>query len=125
MEITVDELRALGENGATIINVGEHQGSSEIRGAIRYRPHDLLSPEHLALPIAPDRPVVLYDEDGREHLTTQIAERLKREGFADVRILEGGLREWIRSGGPTQEPSFEQVVPPSRPSEVQGLDRRI
>ena len=125
MEITVEKLRALGENGATIINVGEHQGSVEIRGAIRYRPHDLLRPERLALPIAPERPVVLYDEDGRGDMTNQIAERLRQEGFRDVRILEGGLKAWTRSGGPTQEPSFEQVVPPSRPGEVQELDRRI
>ena len=48
METTVDELRALAESGATILNVGKHGGHREIRGAVRYRPHDLLTPDRLA-----------------------------------------------------------------------------
>ncbi|MDB5094388.1 MAG: Sulfurtransferase [Candidatus Eremiobacteraeota bacterium] len=125
MQITADELRALGDSGATILNVGQHQGRREIRGAIRYRPHDLLTPDHLALPLAQDRPVVLYDEKGDGDLTGRIAENLRASGFRDVRILDGGFAAWEAAGGPTQEPSFEQVVPPTHPSEVQTLDRRI
>ncbi len=125
MQITVDELRALGEFGATILNVGQHAGPREIRGAIRYRPDDLLTPDHLALPLAQDRPVVPYDENGDGDLTRRIAEKLRASGFGDVRILEGGFAAWAAASGPTQEPSLEQVVPPTRPSEVQILDRRI
>jgi len=124
-QITVDELRALGESGATILNVGHHAGRREIRGAIRYRPHDLLTPDHLALPLAQDRPVVLYDEKGDEDATREIAEKLRASGFADVRILKGGFTAWEAVGGATQEPSLDQVVPPTHPSEVQTLDRRI
>jgi 3-mercaptopyruvate sulfurtransferase SseA len=125
MEISVEELRALGENGATILDVGKHQGRREIRGSVRYRPHDLLTPERLALPLAPERPVVLYDEKGDGDLTKQIAAKLNASGFPDVRILKGGFAAWEAAGGPTQEASFEQLVPPERPSEVQKLDRRI
>ncbi len=124
METTVEELRALGQNGATIINVGHHAGKHEIRGSIRYRPHDLLTPDHLALPIAPELPVVLYDEHGDGHDTRAIAERLQASGFDDVRILSGGYKAWEAAGGETQEASMEQVVPPSKPNEVQELDRR-
>jgi 3-mercaptopyruvate sulfurtransferase SseA len=125
MQITADELLALGESGATILNVGHHAGRREIRGAIRYRPHDLLTPNHLALPLAQDRPLVLYDEKGDGDLTGQIAEKLRTSGFPDVRILKGGFAAWEAAGGPTQEPSLEQVVPPTHPSEVQTLDRRM
>ena len=125
MDISVEELRALGENGATILDVGKHQGRREIRGAIRYRPHDLLTPEHLALPLAPERPVVLYDEKGDGDLTKQIAAKLTASGFPDVRTLTGGFAAWEAAGGPTQEATLEQLVPPERPSEVQKLDRRI
>ena len=134
MDISVEELRALGDNGATILDVGKHQGRREIRGAVRYRPHDLLAPDHLALPLAPDhlalplapdKPVVLYDEKGDGDLTQQIAAKLIANGFSDVRTLTGGFAAWEAAEGPTQEASFEQVVPPTRASEVQELDRRV
>jgi rhodanese-related sulfurtransferase len=125
MQTTVDEVRALAAQGATILNVGKHQGRAEIRGAVRYRPNDLLAPEHLAIPIAPDKPVVLYDETGKGDLTDQVAEKLEQNGFSDVRTLEGGFAAWEAAGGETQEASLEQAVPPVQPSEVQGLDRRL
>jgi 3-mercaptopyruvate sulfurtransferase SseA len=125
MDMTVDELRALADSGATILNVGKHQGRAEIRGAVRYRPHDLLTPDHLAIPVAPDKPVVLYDEKGDGDLTAQIAAKLQANGFTDVRTLKGGYAAWEQADGPTQEPSMEQVVPPTHGSEAQKLDRRI
>ena len=125
MDITVDELRGLTNSAATILNVGKHGGHHEIRGAVRYRPHDLLTPERLAIPVAPDEPVVLYDEHGGGDLTSQVADKLRANGYADVRILTGGFAAWEAAGGETQEPSLEQVVPPMRASEVQQLDRRI
>ena len=124
METTVDELRALADTGATILNVGKHAGRAEIRGAVRYRPDDLLTPDHLAIPIAPDKPVILYDEHGDADLTKQVADKLNANGFTDVRILQGGFAAWQKAAAPTQEPSLEQVVPPTEPSEVQQLDRR-
>lgn len=124
MDITVDDLRALGDGAATILNVGKHGGHREIRGAVRYRPHDLLTPEHLAIPIAHDHPVVLYDEKGEGRETAEVAQKLAAEGF-DVRVLQGGFAAWEAAEGPTQEPTIEQVVPPMRPAEVQELDRRI
>lgn len=125
MQTTVDELRALAASGATILNVGKHQGHSEIRGAVRYRPDDLLAPGRLAIPVAPDKPVVLYDDKGDADLTDRVARRLAENGFTDVRVLGGGLAAWEAADGETQEPSLEQIVPPVKPSEVQELDRRV
>lgn len=125
MQTTVDEVRALAEQGATILNVGKHQGHREIRGSVRYRPHDLLTPERLTIPIAADKPVVLYDERGDGHQTDEIAAKLEATGFTDVRVLTGGFAAWEAAGGETQEPSLEQVVPPAKASEVQELDRRV
>jgi 3-mercaptopyruvate sulfurtransferase SseA len=125
METTPEQLRELTDGGATILNVGKHAGHREIRGAVRYRPHDLLTPGHLAIPIAPDKPVVLYDEKGDADTTREIAEKLRSNGFTDVRTLRGGFAAWEAANGETQEPSLEQVVPPMRSSEVQALDRRV
>jgi rhodanese-related sulfurtransferase len=125
MTISIDELEALGPNGATIINAGTHAGSKEIRGAIRYRPDDLLTASHLALPIATDRPVVLYDEHGSGKHLDEIADKLRANGYADVRILDGGFAAAKGADSPTQEASTEQIVPPSKPAEVPALDRRL
>jgi len=110
MTITVEELRGLAEGGATILNVGKHAGELEIRGAVRYRPRDLIERDHLALPIADDRPVVFYDEHGTSELTREIAAKFVTQGF-DARVLEGGFEAWETAGGPTQESSLEQIVP--------------
>jgi rhodanese-related sulfurtransferase len=125
MQTTVDEVRAVAAQGATILNVGKHQGHREIRGSVRYRPQDLLTPDRLAIPVAPDKPVVLYDEKGDGGLIPQIAAKLQENGFTDVRSLTGGFAAWEAANGETQEPSFEQIVPPIEPSEVQELDRRV
>ena len=125
MTISIDELQALGPNGATIINAGAHAGAKEIHGAIRYRPDDLLTASHLVLPIATDRPVVLYDEHGNGKHLGEIAEKLRANGYPDVRVLVGGFEAASHAGAPTQAASTEQIVPPSKPSEVQALDRRL
>src|SRR5471032_3367 len=125
MNITVDELLALGENGATIINVSKHAGSKEIRGSIRYRPSDLLTADHLALPIATELPIVLYTESGETLDEEAIAKNLADSGYPTPRILAGGFKAYEAAGAPTQETSMEQLVPPSKKDEVQALDRRI
>ena len=123
--ITADELLAYGEKDLTIIDVGNHVGRKEIRNAIRYRPTDLLAPDHLTLPLPVDRKIVLYGAEGSSERIEAIAERFERSGFADVAILSGGFTAYEKAGGATQEASVEQVVPPSRPQEASELDRRI
>ena len=94
----------------TIINAGERQGRREVRGAIRYRPEDLLEPEHLVLPIAHDEPIVVYAEHGPNETLENIAAKLRQAGYADVRVSPLSLEAHERAGGETQEPSIEQVV---------------
>lgn len=124
MTISLDELLAL-EPGTTIINAGRHAGRREIRGAVRYRPHDLLEPDHLALPLDREEPVVIYGEHGAGDELRRIATKLSGDGFADVRLFEGTLSDYEAAGGATQEASIEQEVPPQQPEQVQSLDRRI
>jgi hypothetical protein len=116
--ITVDQLMTRNAK-TTVINAGDRQGSSEVAGAVRYRPHDLLETEHLALPVDREQTVILYAEHGPTGQLREIADKLRRDGFPDVRIAEITLEDYRRAGGPTQEPSLEQAVPPMRPDEVQ------
>jgi hypothetical protein len=124
MSISIEDLIAL-PPGATIINAGNHAGHREIRGAIRYRPSDLLEAEHLALPIAREQPVILYASGGPDDALEKLAAKMRGDGFTDVRVLGASLHDYDAAGGETQEASVEQVVPPQRPDEVQDLDRRL
>ena len=45
--------------------------------------------------------------------------------YPDVRILAGGFDTARNAETPIQAASTEQIVPPSKPSEVQALDRRL
>jgi len=125
MHITVDELLHLGENGATIVNAGKHAGRREIRGAIRYEQSDLKEAEKLALPIATDKPVVVYGESDPDETLEQVAENFRRSGFPDVRLLSGGFRAYEDAGAPVQEASVQQIVPPHTLGEVQEFDKRL
>jgi hypothetical protein len=107
--ISVDDLLHFDGHG-TIINAGDRQGRREIRGAVRYRPHDLLEQGHLALPIAHDAPVILYGEHGPTDTLKAIAEKLRHDGFSDVRVADVSLDAYEQAGGATQEPSIEQIV---------------
>jgi 3-mercaptopyruvate sulfurtransferase SseA len=121
MRISIAELHSLGPAGATVINVGKHAGKLEIRGSIRYRPEALLAASHLALPIASDLPVVLYDQHDDAEALDEIAAKLRANGYSNVSILEGGFAAYAAADGATQEASTEQVIPPSKPDEVQTL----
>lgn len=122
--ISVDELLHPARK-ATIINAGDHQGRREIRGAVRYRPQDLLEADHLMLPIAHDEAVILYAEHGPTPKLGEIADKLAHQGFSDVRVADTNLADYETRGGATQEPSIEQAVTSSKPGETQALDHRV
>jgi 3-mercaptopyruvate sulfurtransferase SseA len=112
MSISENELLAHDPH-TTIINAGKSQGRREIRGAIRYSPSELLEAEHLALPIAHEDRIILYAEHGDDDMLERIADRMRADGFQDVRVYEGTLAAYEQAGGETQEPSMQQIIPPS------------
>jgi hypothetical protein len=97
----------------TIINAGKQPGRREIRGAVRYSPHELLAADHLALPIAHESRVILYSEHGHDETLGRIADKMRADGFTNVRVYAGTLTEYEDAGGETQEPSVQQIIPPS------------
>lgn len=78
----------------------------------------------------PDKsvPIVVYDEDG--HRAGLAAQRLEELGYADVRLLEGGLDAWEASGGRTdygtnvpgkdygEKVSVQRSIPSLTPDEI-------
>ena len=112
--MTISESELLAHDPrTTIINAGKQAGPREIRGAIRYNPHELLEADYLALPIAHDNRVILYAEHGHDETLERIAERMRAKGFTDVRLYEGTLADYEDAGGETQAPSLQQLIPPS------------
>jgi rhodanese-related sulfurtransferase len=109
MSITADGVLTQNPR-TTIINAGKR----EIRGAVRYSPHELLAADHLALPIAHGDPVILYAEHGNDENLGRIAEKMRADGFSHVRVYEGTLAAYEQAGGETQEASLQQVIPPTR-----------
>jgi 3-mercaptopyruvate sulfurtransferase SseA len=115
MSITPGELLSRDPH-TTIINAGKGAGKREIRGAVRYSPHELLAAEHLALPIAHNDRVILYAEHGNDENLVRIAEKMRAAGYTDVRVYEGTLAAYEQAGGETQEASMQQIIPPSHPA---------
>ena len=109
METTVDELRALADTGATILNVGKHGGHREIRGAIRYRPHDLLTPDHLAIPIAADKPVIraVWPGDDPDAAEQGMRDLLGRFGLTGDQVYQ---RVGALSGGEKSRAALARLV---------------
>jgi rhodanese-related sulfurtransferase len=72
--------------------------------------------------IMPDKsaPVVVTGACEGSHEAPMAAEKLERLGYADVRILDGGLSEWIAAGGTAEATA---PLPPDR--EVRDGDYAI
>jgi rhodanese-related sulfurtransferase len=67
-----------------------------IPGALNIASSELAPANHASL--KKDRPVVLYDRSGRE--AERACAQLKKQGFAEVGFLEGGLDGWLRESLP-------------------------
>jgi len=62
----------------------------------------------------PEDQIVLFG-DGNLAVPNSIALRLQARGFTDVRILQGGIRDWQAAGGQTGRPYFPAL--PAEPAE--------
>ncbi|MDD2763157.1 MAG: DUF1573 domain-containing protein [Opitutaceae bacterium] len=51
-----------------------------------------------------ERPLVLVDEGFAPALLLEEADKLRRQGFRQLFVLDGGLAAWIRQGGPVEGP---------------------
>lgn len=91
------------------LDVRSRRGRTQIRGALRYDPKDLMSQERLALPLPHDGKIVVYgDDDARAEA---IAERLEEQGYHNVAVLAGGFEAYEECGFPVEEATQEQPVP--------------
>jgi rhodanese-related sulfurtransferase len=103
--ITAEELTRrlnLGE-ACVVVDVRTRQKYSlspvRIRGAVRLAPADV---ENHWQELPRDRLVVVYCDDSAEVTSLRIAQSLREEGIANVRVLRGGFDTWLRAGYPVE-----------------------
>ncbi len=95
-----------------LLDVRKHARGGQIYGAIRYDPKKLLDAERLILPLPKtDGTIVLYDEHGDSRALNELAAKVRDNGYAGVRVLEGGYAAWEKAGGRMEDPTLEQPVP--------------
>jgi rhodanese-related sulfurtransferase len=91
------------------LDVRTRPGKQQIRGALRYNPKALLTEERLTLPFAHDGRIVVYGDNDQE--ASQVAARLRQQGYANAAVLEGGFDAYRDAGLPVEEITQEQPVP--------------
>ncbi len=71
--------------------------------------------------------ICLYGQSDASHEAPMAAEKLKREGFADVRLLQGGLDAWKQAGLPVEGKGAElpQPLPPQGRKEIDLQESRL
>lgn len=111
--IAVEQLAEHIERGdAFLLDLRRSARGEQIYGAIRYDPKKLLDAPRLVLPLPKSEGlIVVYDEAGTAKNVQQIGEKLRKDGYAEVRLLAGGWEAWQAAGGRTEEATLEQIVP--------------
>jgi rhodanese-related sulfurtransferase len=101
--VTPSEVIHLQEGGkqATILDVRRAEAYEalplKIPGSVRLAPEDL-DTGISGLELDTTRPVVAYCTTPDEGTSVKVAQKLRKMGFKDVRILKGGLGAWTNAG---------------------------
>ena len=92
-----------------VFDVRRHRHGEQIRGAVHYDPKALEAAERPSLPVAHNGAIVVYGDD--EASGERIASHLQSSGYANVRVLRGGIDAWKQKGLPVEEATQDQPVP--------------
>lgn len=118
--ITKEQLKARLDQGdtPTILDVRlkyayEHS-TVKLPGAIRVPPYAL---DSVTIPSGAD--IVAYDSDPNELVSTRVAAELLRKGMT-VRVLKGGVPEWLAANFPIETKEAPRSVPPEPGSLSKG-----
>ena len=86
----------------------------KLPGAIRVPPYALAS---ATIPSGDD--IVAYDSDPNELVSTRVATELHRKGIK-VRVLKGGVPEWLAANFPIETKEAPRSAPPEPGSLSKG-----
>lgn len=74
--------------------------AEQVSGAVRVRPEAIVRD---ATRVSQNCKVVVYGADDRDATVARVADQLRFLGYANVRILDGGLSAWRKEHGPVQQ----------------------
>lgn len=114
-KVSVQEAYALAETGAATFvdcrSLAEYQ-EGHVAGAFSLPAEALtLSPGHLQL-LSSTPTVVAYCDEACAR-SSKVAQHIIDAGFADVRVLEGGMEAWIAAGLPAESGSYPRLGEPA------------
>jgi rhodanese-related sulfurtransferase len=117
--ITKEQLKARLDSGepVTILDVRlkyayEHS-TVKLPGAIRVPPYAIDS-----VPISGGGEIYAYDSDPNELVSTRVAGELQKKGLK-VRVLKGGVPEWLAANFPIETKEAPRSSPPE-PGSLKG-----
>lgn len=91
------------------VDVREHTGGEQIRGAVRYNPKVLLREAALMLPLPHEASIAVYGDSDDE--AEAVVRKLRSQGYNRAAVLEGGFDAYRAAGLPTEELTQEQPIP--------------
>lgn len=96
--LTIQQVKHLMDQGEPVylVDVRERPDATQIRGAVYYRPHDLMSADRVVLPVSKDRLIIAYCDSPHEALSTRVVQRLRSQGYSNAFPLFGGYASWRR-----------------------------
>jgi len=117
--ITREELKQRIDSGAALIIIDarlkypyEHS-TVKLPGAIRVPPYAIDS-----VPIPGGGEIFAYDSDPNELVSTRVAGELQKKGLK-VRVLKGGVPEWLAANFPIETKDAPRSSPPE-PGSLKG-----
>ncbi len=112
--LTPDQLHSAHPDAIILdVRLSEDYQCCHLPGAVSNCVFEVAFMDRLGAQALPETALVcIYGQSDTSHEALMAAEKLRRAGFKDVRILEGGLQAWCASGLPLEGSVSEPARPP-------------
>jgi rhodanese-related sulfurtransferase len=103
--VTLDQVKERLDRGDPTVlidarnSVGWNSSATKIPGAFRIEPDNIDQGIDL---LPKDQLIIVYCNGQQEAYSLEVSEALKKRGFKDVYVLEGGFYSWLGAGYPLE-----------------------
>jgi rhodanese-related sulfurtransferase len=93
-----------------LLDVRRCPNEMHIKGSLRFEPEEMLSAEHVILPIPKDTLVVTFCSWCNEATSERVALKLRQMGYENVHALKGGFDAWREAKLPLDSRQSQQTI---------------